>query len=677
MCGIVGFSGPETRQRENILRKVTSLLSRRGPDNEGYWFSPDGDLAFGFRRLSILDLSESGRQPMQSRHGLFTIVFNGEVYNSRELRSELEPLGHTFRGHSDTETMLASFEEWGVNEAVKKFVGMFALAVYDAKAQGIYLVRDRLGEKPLYYGWSNTTFLFASELKPFRAHPYFECLINRDALALFLRLGYIPSPYSIYEGVWKLEPGCILFLPQSELGRCPSSFSPFARGGNSGGDRAGEASRFRPQAFWSLDKIVERGLSQPFLGNEQEALEQFERLLRDAVKLQMIADVPLGAFLSGGIDSSTIVSIMQSESSVPISTFTIGFHEKSYNEAEYARAVAKHLGTKHHELYVSSDEARDVIPLLPKLYDEPFGDASQIPTYLISKLARKSVVVSLSGDGGDELFAGYSRYLWAKRLWSLASNFPLSIRKGVGAVISAAPTSFGETVFQQLKRFAPQTLSFHNAGTKLKRFGFALGAKNSSDYYSKLVSHWTNACDVTLGSQELSTVFSVLPLAEQTRFLPKELVSLMMFFDMAMCLPDDLLTKVDRASMGVSLEVRVPLLDHRIVEFAWSLPLSQKLQGGTQKWLLRKTLAKFLPDELINRPKKGFSVPIGAWLRAELKDWVEDLLDEQALREQNFFNVGLVRKKWEQHLNGTANYEYELWDVLMFQAWLSEQTTKE
>jgi asparagine synthase (glutamine-hydrolysing) len=653
MCGISGFLDTSRRRgadelREIVLRMANSL-HHRGPDDFGSWVDAATGIALGHRRLSILDLSPLGHQPMHSASGRYTLSFNGEIYNFRALRSELENLGHTFRGHSDTEVMLACFSQWGVHQAVKRFNGMFAFALWDREERLLYLARDRFGEKPLYYGWMGKTFVFASELKAVRAHPEFEADIDRDVLALYFRHGFIPAPYSIYRGVSKVLPGTVLTV-------APETGSP---------------PKLTP--YWSVRAVAEQGSANPFSGTETEAIARLDELLRDAVKLRMEADVPLGAFLSGGVDSSTIVALMQAQSAQPVRTFSIGFHEVAYNEAKYAKAVATHLGTAHTELYITPEEAMAVIPRIPKLYDEPFADPSQIPTFLVSQLARRDVTVSLSGDAGDELFAGYTTYFWGLRIWKHIGWMPRSLRAlSAGGLTMLSPSSW-ESLFRMIEPIFPKHLRQRNLGLKLRVLADILPAESAEALYRAILSHWDAPGSLVIGASEPPT-----QLTDRTQWgnLP-DLLRRMMYTDAMMYLPDDILVKVDRASMGVSLEARVPLLDHRVVEFAWQLPVSMKIRDGRGKWILRQLLSRYIPPALFDRPKMGFGVPIGAWLRGPLKEWGEALLDEKRLKDQGLLNPDLIRGKWGEHLSGTMNWETPLWDALMFQAWLEheQQTT--
>ncbi len=574
--------------------------------------------------------------------GRYVIAFNGEIYNHLELRRELQETG--FKGHSDTETLLAGVDAWGLEETLKRCVGMFALALWDRQERVLTLARDRIGEKPLYYGWQNGVFLFGSELKALKAHPAFAGVINRDAITLQLRHNYIPAPYSIYQGIFKLLPGTVLRVQGAS------------------GERQGE-----PVPYWSFVDAVARGQETSFAGDEAEAVFALDTLLRDAVAHQMMADVPLGAFLSGGVDSSTIVALMQTQSSLPVKSFTIGFHEKGYNEAKHAKAVARHLGTDHTELYVTSQQARDVIALLPRMFDEPFSDSSQIPTFLVSQMTRQHVTVSLSGDGGDELFWGYNRYFLAVRLWQMFKFISGPRRYGISRAIQAVSASRWDRITMLLMPFLP--VGMRNVGDKAHKLAEILAARTPAEIYQMLVSHWRHPTDVVIGASEpVTALTSSITWPDLADF-----ESCMMYLDSVSYLPDDILVKVDRAAMANSLETRVPMLDHRVVEFAWRLPLSMKIHEKQGKWILRQVLYKYVPKELIERPKMGFGIPLDSWLRGPLRDWAESLLDGTRLRQEGYFNPAPIRQKWEEHLSGKRNWQYHLWDVLMFQAWLEKE----
>ncbi len=650
MCGISGFLDTShrfgTRELESTALKMVDTLRHRGPDDCGVWADAKAGIALGHRRLSIVDLSPEGHQPMHSVCGRYVISFNGEIYNFDALRRDLEVLGHGFRGHSDTEVMLACISQWGLVPAVTRFNGMFAFALWDRQERQLHLVRDRMGEKPLYYGWMGKSFLFGSELKSLRPHPDFNSQLDRDALTLYMRHNYIPAPYSIYTGISKVEPGMIVTISRTETHCSPVSIP-----------------------YWSVQDAAERGVAEPFPGSTTDAVAHLDGLLRDAVKMRMVADVPLGAFLSGGIDSSTIVSLMQAQSARPVQTFTVGFHEAGYNEANDAKAVARHLGTAHTELYVRSEEAMAVIPRLPTLYDEPFADSSQIPTFLISELARRDVTVALSGDAGDELFAGYNRYFWGRSIWQKMGWMPSGSRTLVAKGLRMLSPESWEAMFQGIAPMLPNNIKMRNPGDKLQKLAEILTAKDPETLYLRLISQWKDPSSLVRGGSEPPTA-----LTDRTRWANlQDFTHRMMYLDMMTYLPDDILAKVDRASMGVSLEARVPFLDHRVVEFSWQLPLSMKIRNGQGKWLLRQLLYRYVPAALIDRPKMGFGVPIDVWLRGPLREWAEELLDEKRLRDDGFFYAEPIRKAWAEHLSGKHNWQYQLWVVLMFQAWLEHE----
>ena len=587
---------------------------------------------------------------MASGRGRFVIAFNGEIYNHLLLRAELERSGlaPAWRGHADTETLLAGFDAWGIQATLERCIGMFAFAVWDKHTSTLTLGRDRLGEKPLYYGWQGqgpgAVFLFGSELKALKAHPAFAAGIDRNALCLLMRHNYIPAPYSIYQGIAKLEPGCLLTVSLAQP----------------------EPTMVR---YWSTAAVAVAGCAAPFAGSPGQAVDALEGLLKSAVQQQMMADVPLGAFLSGGIDSSTIVALMQAQSARPVKTFTIGFNEAGYNEAVHAKAVATHLGTDHTELYVTSKQALDVIPRLPSLYCEPFSDSSQIPTFLVSQLARLQVTVSLSGDAGDELFCGYSRYMMADKLWKKLSAFPPASRRWMATALTALPPARWNALLGPLQGMLPTHLRHANLGDKLHKGAGVLASGSVEELYLGLVTHWDDPASVVVGGTEPPTLLT----GNLPQLTGLDEIQRMMALDALTYLPDDILVKVDRAAMGVSLEGRVPFLDHRVVEFAWSLPQSMKLRDGVGKWVLRQVLYRHVPQALIERPKMGFGVPIGDWLRGPLKDWAESLLDESRLRQEGFFHPAPIRQKWAEHLSGRRNWQHHLWDVLMFQAWLEQQ----
>lgn len=641
MCGITGFWGPGFRaeEAERILGQMTDAIRHRGPDDAGSWTDPEQGIALGHRRLSILDLSPTGHQPMASRDERYVIVFNGEIYNFAELRQRLAGEGATFRGTSDTEVMLAAVSSWGIEAAVKAFAGQFAFALWDRQAHNLHLVRDRLGEKPLYYGWMDGTLLFGSELKALRAHPAWRGSIDRDALTLYMRHGCVPAPYSIYEGVQKVEPASIVTV---------------SRGGSASSSR-----------YWILEDVVREGMERPLSGDDSEIVDQVGRELSKAVGEQMVADVPVGAFLSGGIDSSAIVALMQAQSTRPVRTFTIGFHDGAYNEATHARAVADHLGTDHTELYITPEEARAVIPSLPMMFDEPFADSSQIPTFLVAQLARRHVTVALSGDGGDELFGGYYRYFTGDRLWRGLAPLPRWVRRLGAAVLKTPSPKSWDTIAGGVQSALPGLERTPRIGERIHKLATVAAARNGPEFYRAMISYWQEPDQVVLGGHEPLSVLT------RDRALVESLSTIeqMMYFDARSYLPDDILAKVDRATMAVSLESRAPLLDHRVVELGWRVPMSMKVRGGVGKIALRELLYRHVPKAMVERPKMGFSVPISDWLRGPLSEWAGDLLSERRIRDAGFFEPRIIGRAWEEHRSGSRNWEEPLWAALMFEAW--------
>jgi asparagine synthase (glutamine-hydrolysing) len=648
MCGIAGFLGgawPSSAAVEAVLGRMNRSIRHRGPDSSGLWLDLASRIAFAHNRLAIVDLSPAGNQPMHSHSGRFVIIYNGEIYNHSDIRKELIEGDYPGRwsGHSDTETLLAAVEHWGVRSAIERANGMFAFALWDKAERVLTLARDRLGEKPLYFGrqrGSNGPFFFASELKAIVSHPEFRPEIDRAALTLLLRYNNVPAPFSIYEGIAKLPAGTLLTLTS-------------------------ESAEPQIEEYWSGGNVAERGIANPLSLTDGEATDALEALLKSAIEKQMIADVPLGAFLSGGVDSSTVVALMQALSARPVKTFTIGFHERAYNEAENAKAVARHLGTDHTELYVTAAEARSVIPNLPSIYDEPFADSSQIPTHLVAALARKHVTVSLSGDGGDELFGGYNRYLMTTQLWRKISALPKAVRGAVAHAITAVPPSAWTKAGRAARGFLPKIAQVDRLGDKVHKGAGMLGCESDAELYRSMLSCWTDPAAVVLGAVE--------PLTQATGSTPRlrdvDGVARMMALDMLGYLPNDILVKVDRAAMAVSLETRVPLLDRDVVEFTWRIPESQKIRRGETKWILRQLLYRYVPRELIERPKMGFGVPLDEWLRGPLRDWAESLLDERRLREEGYFRAEPIRDLWQSHLRG-SNEQFRLWTILMFQSWL-------
>lgn len=624
---------------------MAAVIAHRGPDDEGVWCDAEAGIVFAHRRLSIVDLSPEGHQPMRSRSGDLMIVFNGEIYNFEALRAELDrdcEGALPWRGHSDTEVLLAAIERWGVRPAVERLVGMFAFALWDRRTRTLTLARDRFGEKPLYYGWSGGTFLFASELKAIRAHPSFRASVDPEALAHYVRHACVAGPRSIYRGITRLTPGHLLELGEARL-------------------RAAETPPSR--AYWSLADVARTGLARPFEGTAAEASEALARVLSDAVRAQMVADVPLGAFLSGGIDSSTIVALMQAASSRPVRTFTIGFRESDYDEAADARAVAAHLGTEHTEWILSPEEARAVIPKLPALYDEPFADSSQIPTHLVATLARRHVTVSLSGDAGDELFGGYNRHRLANRLGRFAARVPGAVRRTLANTLRAVPPSAWDAAFRAGASAWPALRRRKIVGDRIHKLAGLLAVEEAGGLYGQLTSFWSP--EVLRAGANAESPWLAAPVPEAAS-LPER----MMLLDALGYLPDDILVKVDRAAMGVSLEARVPFLDHRVAEFAWRLPLARKLDDRSGKKILKEVLYRHVPRRLVDRPKMGFGIPLDAWLRGPLRAWAEERLDPGRLASQGWFDTAVVRRHWDEHVSGARNWQHHLWIVLMFQTWL-------
>jgi asparagine synthase (glutamine-hydrolysing) len=633
-------------EEERIVRQMADAISHRGPDDHGVWVDKEAGVALAHRRLSIVDLTAAGHQPMLSESGRWTITFNGEIYNHAELRAELERSGAAphWRGHSDTEVLLAAISAWGIRRALKRSIGMFAFGLWDRSERKLILARDRLGEKPLYYGRAGRAFLFGSELAALKAHPEWQGQIDREALSLLLRLNYVPAPHAIYTGIRKLPPATFLVIKAGEL-------------------------EGHIETYWDANEAALSGVREPFGGTPVEAVDRTEALIRQSLQGQMMADVPLGAFLSGGIDSSTIVALMQSMSTRPVHTFSIGFSEKGYDEAPQALAVARHLGTAHTQLYVSMRDAMAVVPKLPTLYSEPFADVSQIPTFLVSQLARRHVTVALSGDGGDELFSGYNRYRLSDRLWRLLSKIPQRFRRASGRLALSATPQQWDRALSAASRLLPARGRPQLIGDNVHKAANVIGLSSSDEVYRALVSLWQRPDDIVLGALEPETPFT----ATGRLGAFADPVRRMMYLDLVSYLPDDILVKVDRAAMAVGLEARVPLLDHRIVEFTWSLPLTFLRREGQSKWPLRRVLERYVPPSLTDRPKMGFGVPLDTWLRGGLRDWAESLLDARRLAQEGQFNPAPIRAAWEAHLAGHRNMQYPLWSVLMFQAWNEAQ----
>jgi len=635
MCGIAGYIG-ETKNPSDCLTKMAQAINHRGPDSNGLWIDQEG-IGLAHTRLSILDLSTAGHQPMHSVSGNYVLIFNGEIYNHKYLRSELESISNrNWLGHSDTETLLASIEEWGIEDTLAKVKGMFAIALWDKKSKNLFLSCDRIGEKPLYYGWVNEQFVFASELKSIKEFPTFNNEIDRNSLAMFLRFNSIPAPYSIYENIYKLEPGQIVKIDS-------------------------KSKQIQKNSFWSIEEAYKNGNMNKFTGTSKEAVDKLEHLLSSAVSSQMQSDVPLGAFLSGGVDSSTIVALMQSFSNSKVNTFTIGFNSKEFDEAKHAAQVAKYLGTDHYDKYVTDSDALNVIPNLPNIYDEPFADSSQIPTFLVSEFAKQKVTVALSGDAGDELFGGYNRYIFSEKTLNTILKAPSIIKKLISkSIISISEEKWSSLLSSSLNN------RFANVGNKIYKMADILSSKSIRDLHLKLVSQIYNPSEWLKNANEYKSKLN----DDIVRFEELNSIERMMAYDLISYLPTDILTKVDRAAMSVSLETRIPFLDLDVIEFSASLPIEFKIRNGVSKWALREVLYRHVPKDLIERPKMGFGVPLAEWLRGPLKDWAESLLDEKRLHHEGFFNVEFVRDKWLEHLSGKRNWSYQLWNVLMFQAWL-------
>jgi asparagine synthase (glutamine-hydrolysing) len=645
MCGLVGLVDFTTRfsalEQQAICRAMSDTLAHRGPDDHGVWSDPDAGVALGHRRLSILDLSALGHQPMTSASGRYVLTYNGELYNFEALRRQLQD--YTYRGHSDTEVILAAVERWGLGGALPRFDGMFAIGLWDRERRELHLARDRFGEKPLYYGTADGALVFASELKALRKFPNFRPQVNRGSVAQLLRYGYVPAPHSIYLGVQKLPPASWLTIASAA------------------------DIRTAPKTYWSYEEVARSARRTTFVGSDVEAVDRLDGILRSVVSSRCVSDVPVGAFLSGGIDSSAIVALLQTSTAKTVRTFTIGFHEAAFNEADSAKRVAQHLRTDHTELYVSATQARDVIPLLPTMYDEPFADSSQVPTFLVAQLARQHVTVALTGDGGDELFGGYNRYRWAETIWRSIRLLPYGVRSALAAAIQVARPATVDAAFGRLAGTVADRFAVRNPGDKAQKVGEILAVRDANELYFKLASTW-KVTDVVIGATE-----PLHPILQVTPPCLDDFTERMMCSDALTYLPDDILAKVDRAAMAVALETRVPLLSPEVASFAWSLPTAMRFRNGQGKWILRELLSRYVPRELFERPKMGFGVPIDAWLRGPLKDWAEALLSEDRLIREGYFSPKPIRAKWAEHLSGKRNWQYALWHVLMFQSWLEAQ----
>ena len=645
MCGIVGIYSPRfdsnSAQNTNLIRSIMAALDHRGPDDRAHWTDPECGLALGHTRLSIIDLSPAGAQPMQSQCGRYVIAYNGEVYNSNELRGKLASAGCVFRGHSDTEVLLEAIARWGLEETLRATDGMFALALWDRSERRLLLARDRIGEKPLYYGWYEQQFMFASELKALARVPGFKPALDRNALALYLRHNYIPEPHCVFEGFRKLTPGTWLAVENAAACELPE-----------------------PRSYWTLKDVATEGLARPADLRDEQAVDRLEQLLLHAVQSRMVADVPLGAFLSGGIDSSTVVALMQSLSTNAVKTYSIGFNIDGYDEAPHAREVARHLGTDHTELYVDAAQARDVIPQIPMIYDEPFADSSQIPTTLVSQLARRQVTVAMSGDAGDELFAGYLRYPLAMNLWQRVHRLPSALRGTAALCLRSIPPRTWDSLMRPLYPLLPARMRHQTPGDKLHKLARLLTERDPMALYLRLISLWSEPDAIVIGAGEPTLSFDGPGGGGVDAFIHR-----MMFLDTTHYLPGDILAKVDRAAMSVSLETRVPFLDPEVISFAWQLPMRMKLRAGAGKWVLRRVLERYVPKRLFERPKMGFGVPIDTWLRGPLRAWAEDLLNEDRLRSAGYLRPEPIRKAWNAHLSGAENLQYHLWGVLMFESW--------
>lgn len=639
MCGITGlFATNNARGRADlhaIVRTMNDALAHRGPDGGDLWQDPNLPLVLAQRRLAIIDLSPEGAQPMASSSGRYHVTYNGEIYNFLELRKDLEDQGATFRGRSDTEVFLEALEAWGLSQTLQKINGMYALALWDRKTRQLHFIRDRLGKKPLYIGWAGTTLVFGSELKALRRHPDFKNAVSPAGLSQYMRQGCLPAPYTIYENVWMLPPGHSLSLDTQAL-------------------RAGTDLQALFLPYWDKLRVLSQARHAAPPRDEKAVIDEFETLLEDCVRQRMISDVPLGAFLSGGIDSSTIVALMQKQSARAIKTYSIGFQESGFDEAVFARPIAAHLGTDHHEQFLDSRTAREIVPDLPQMFDEPFADASAIPTYLVAKFARQDVTVALSGDGGDEMLGGYNRHKMVPKLWRAMRLIPMPLRTLGGAIASAVPYGIWNRVYPARPEF----------GRAMHKLADVLRAENPAQIYQSLICHFEHP--PLLHRLQVSTPLS-RAYAETLNDL--SLSERLMLWDTISYLPDDIMTKVDRASMAVSLEARAPLLDYRVFEFVWRLPLSYKIRGGRGKWLLRQVLARHVSPSLFDRPKQGFTPPIAHWLRGDLKNWAQDLLSDAAHNSHDILDMRAVNALWQAHSTHSADHATKLWTVLMFLAW--------
>jgi asparagine synthase (glutamine-hydrolysing) len=646
VCGIAGILDPAASTSADRLGAMASTMAssveHRGPDDAGLWVDAEAGVAFGHRRLAVIDTGIGGAQPMISPGGRWVLSYNGEIYNHQVVRHRLEQAGSRFRGHSDTEVLAAAVERWGIDRAIEACEGMFAVALWDRRDRELHLIRDRFGEKPLYYGWVEDVIAFGSELKALCALPWFKAELNRRAVASFLRHNCVPAPETIWRGVYKLLPGHLITLQAPSRYLLPEQ-----------------------RCYWSAADVVAQARGDRLTGSDSEVTDQLEKALSEAVATRMVADVPVGAFLSGGIDSSTVVALMQQRASKPVRTFTVGFADRAFDESSEAAAVAAHLGTDHTAVHVGDAEAIEVIPRISDIWDEPFADVSQIPTYLVSRVARQDVTVSLSGDGGDELFAGYNRHAWLDRVWRSANVVPAEARRAVGSALNRIPPAFIEQASNATRVF-PRGLQVRNPSTKVAKLARVLAASDPEDAYRNLITHWDDSNTMVLGNDHADTAAP----DRRSPVVDGGITEQMLWSDLVSYLPDDILTKLDRAAMAVSLETRAPFLDRQILDLAWRLPLDAKLRGGRTKWVLRQVLERHVPSTLVERPKMGFGLPIGSWLRDGLAPWAEDLLDERRLRRQGLLDPVSIRRAWNLHRSGRRDLGYELWDVLVLQSWM-------
>ena len=645
MCGISGFVSNELDNSviAETVKSMSDQIKHRGRDNSGIWIDKNIGIALAHQRLSIVDLSMAGAQPMISYCGRYYIVFNGEIYNHLDIRNEIQE-AIKWKGHSDTETLINAISYFGIEKTLQRVTGMFSFALWDRRSKNLTLAKDRIGEKPLYYGFSGKSLVFASELKAILKFPNFSRIIDRNALSLYFQFGYIPAGYSIYKDISKLIPGTFITFSMKDI---KYKIIP------------------KYNQYWSFNQISLNQFNKPFIGSETAAINKLEILLEKSIKSQLIGDVPIGAFLSGGIDSTTVVSLMQNLSSKPVQTFTVGFNEKIYDESFKAKNVSKYLGTIHNEIFLSSEEAKNIIPILPDIYDEPFSDVSQIPTYLISKLSSEKVKVCLSGDGGDELFCGYNRHLLIPKLWNILKRIPIPLRNFIAIFIRLIPQSTWDNFYYYFKIFLPKYLQLNNPTLKFHKLSDIICSQTLFDIYLCLVSSWDS-------SSTISNHFTNLILGKQfdfTNYSKHNPEHQMMLLDSISYLPNDILVKVDRAAMYSSLETRMPMLDNKIIEFAWSIPLSMKIKNNQSKWILKELLNRYIPQNIIEGPKSGFSVPIAEWLRGPLKEWANELLDSKLIYSQKYLSPKIIRKKWHEHLSGNKDWSSQLWTILMFQAW--------